>query len=144
MKLTGLDQSSYIIRLDPGEEITPSIEALCRQYAITNASISGIGSVESPTLAHYRMDKKKYHQERLEGVFEIASLTGNVALFEGKPLVHLHAVVSDEQMRTFGGHLVSGSCSAAVEIILQKFDSKYQKHFDDQIGLKVWDLPDSQ
>jgi uncharacterized protein len=135
-----LDKNKYLIRLVLGEEINGSIRKFCEKLKIENAEISAIGSVDSPTLAHYRVDTKKYKEKTFEGIFEITSLVGSVAISEGKPLVHAHVTISDEEMKAFGGHLVKGVASATVEIILTAFDSKHTKSFDKKIGLKIWDL----
>jgi uncharacterized protein len=123
-----------------GEEINESIKKFCEKLDVKNAEISAIGSVDSPTLAHYRVDTKKYKEKTFEGIFEITSLIGMVALFDGKPLVHVHVTISDDKMRAFGGHLVKGLTSATVEILLTAFDSKNTKSFDKKIGLKLLDL----
>ena len=140
MKHSELSDGHFAIRLVHGDEIVGSVTEFCENNGIENAAVWGIGSVENPTLAHYRMDKKRYSEKRLEGIFEIASLMGNVAIFEGKPLAHLHTVVSDESMKTFAGHLVKGVCSATVEIVIKKFESGIQKYPDDEVGLKLFDI----
>ncbi|HWY79171.1 MAG TPA: hypothetical protein VNW29_02330 [Candidatus Sulfotelmatobacter sp.] len=50
-------------------------------------SIAGIGSVDDPILAHYRVDTKKYSEKQLTGIFETASLLGTVAMYEEKIVV---------------------------------------------------------
>ena len=130
----------YLIRLVKGEEINGAIKKFCEKLKIKNAEILGIGSIENPTLAHYRVDIKKYKEKIFNGIFELTSLIGNVAIFEEKPLVHIHVAISDEEMRSFGGHLVKGCVSATVEIVLNAFDSKHTKSYDKEIGLKLWKL----
>lgn len=140
MKSSNVSEKSYIIRLEKGEEIIKSVSKFCATNNIRNAGISGIGSVENPKLAHYRMDKKKYSEKQLKGIFEIVNMTGNVALFDDSPLVHIHAVVSDDSMKAMGGHLVEGKCSATVEIVLEKFNTAHRKHHDKKVGLALWDV----
>jgi len=62
---------------------------------------------------------------------------------EQKPLVHPHISISNEQMEVFGGHLMTGKVSATVELVLQNLGSSYAKKMDEEIGLKLWDLPQS-
>lgn len=133
--------NKYLIRLVRGEEINTSIKKFCRKLNIKNAGLSGIGSVDDPTLAHYRVDTKKYKEKMLSGIFELTSLVGNVGVFEDEALVHIHVSLSDEEMRAFGGHLVKGNVSATAEITLTVFESDLRKSHDDEIGLKLWDLP---
>ena len=112
----------------------------CQKLDIKNAEIIGIGSIENPTLAHYRVDTKKYREKTLNGIFELTSLVGTVAVFENKPLVHVHVSLSDEEMKAYGGHLVKGNVSATIEIVLVAFDTEFTKLHDDEIGLKLWNL----
>ena len=137
-----MSSKKYLIRLLKGEEIVASIKKFCEELNIKNAEISAIGSVESPTLAHYRVDTKKYKEKTLKGIFELTSLIGSVAISEGEPLVHVHVTISDDEMRAFGGHLVKGVVSATVEVFLESFESKYTKSHDKEIGLKLWNLDD--
>ena len=141
MHYSKISPNKYLIRLIRGEEINSSIKKFCEKLDIKNAEILGIGSIENPTLAHYRVDTKKYKEKTFKGIFEVTSLIGNVAIFEGEPLVHAHVTISDDDMRSFGGHLVKGVVSATVEIILEYFDSKHTKSYDEEIGLRLWDLP---
>lgn len=132
----------YLVRLEKGEEVVASLKKLCESQRIDNAYFSGLGSVENPTLAHYLVTTKKYTEKKLEGVFELLTITGNVALFEDKPLVHAHAILSDNEMNTKGGHLVEATTSATVELHLRILDTVYEKQQDEEIGLKLFDLPE--
>ena len=142
MYLSKVSANKYLIRLVKGEEMNTSIKRFCKKLGILNATLSGIGSLKNPTLAHYRVDTKKYKEKTFRAIFELTSLIGNVAIFEGEPLVHAHATISDQNMDSFGGHLVEGEVSATVEIVLDILDSKHTKSYDEEIGLKLWDLPE--
>lgn len=132
---------SYLIRIDPGEDILESLQRWCVGQKIYNAGVIGIGSVENPTLAHYRRDTKEFKEKRLPGIYEVTSLIGNVGLVDAdEPLVHLHVTLADEEMRTYGGHLVEGYCSATAEILIRPLPTTHRKSFSDQIGLKIWDF----
>lgn len=133
----------YLIRFEKGEEILPSLRTFCKHYNITNATVSGIGSLENPTLAHYHVDNKKYSEKKIEGIFEVVSLLGNIAIFEKNPLPHLHVTLSDEEMHVIAGHLIQGTVSATLEVTLIAFPSTYNKKHDEEIGLNLWDLPET-
>lgn len=142
VRYSKVDSNKYLMRLLRGEEVNAEIKKFCKELNIKNAGISGIGSIENPTLAHYRVDTKKYKEKMLNGIFELTSLIGTVGVFEDEPLVHVHVSLSDEEMRAFGGHLVKGSVSATVEIVLTVYGSKNTKSYDKKIGLKLWDFPE--
>jgi uncharacterized protein len=140
MKFAKAGHSAYFMRLDPGDDIARCVEQLCANKNILNATITGIGSVVNPVLAHYRIDRQQYREETLEGIYEVTNLSGNVAIADGHPFAHLHVAISDEQMRAFGGHLVSGAVSATAELLLTAFPTAYEKRMNPEIGLRVWDL----
>lgn len=140
MHFSKVSEGKYLIRLKRGENINGSIKKFCQKEGIENAALTAIGSVENPTLAHYLVSTKKYSEKTLAGVFEVAAMTGNVGLHEDQPLVHNHIVVSDDTMRAFAGHLVEATASATLEIVLSKFDTSFTKTFDEEIGLKLYDL----
>lgn len=137
------DDKTYILRLERGEEILSTLKAFCKSQNIQNASISGIGSIENPTLAHYRVDSKKYSEKELEGIFEVTSLLGTVALFEKEPLLHLHTTLGDEEMKAWAGHLVKGDVSATLEVTIEKHTTAFTKSPSEEIGLKLYDLPEN-
>lgn len=85
MYYSGLDNKIFLIRLERGERVVLSIKSLCEKLGIKNASFAGIGSIENPVLAHYRVDNKRYKEKNLQGIFEVTNLVGNVAIFEEKP-----------------------------------------------------------
>lgn len=133
-------EDTYIIRLTRRELVNESIRKFCEKHKISNASFSAIGSIEDPVVAHYLVSTKKYTEKTLSDVYEVTSMQGNVALFNGKPLVHAHIALSDNHMRGFGGHFVEATVSATLEIILQSFPSSFEKKIDDETGLKLWQL----
>lgn len=135
-----LDETHLIIRLAKGEDLIASLKQIVQNHRITNASVAGIGSLENPTLAHYRVDTKQYHEVKIDGIFEVLSLLGNCMQSPEGPIIHLHTTISDEQMHALGGHVVSATVSATMEIILTVFPSEFSKSYSEEIGLKLLDL----
>lgn len=143
MQYSKLEENIYLIRLEKGEEFIVSLQKFCIARSIDNAYFAAIGSVENPKLAHYMVSTKKYTEKELVGIYEVTALIGNVALFEGKPLIHAHASLSDEHMRGFGGHIVETTVSATVEVFLTRYNTQLEKKLSEEIGLKLWELPDT-
>lgn len=140
MKCAVLDEFTWAVRLEPGEDIHESVVKFCQEHSISSAELRAIGSVESPTLAHYRKDQKKFTERQFSGIYEIVSLLGVVALEDGRPAAHIHLTISDQDMNASGGHLVKGACSATVELVVRRYYAKITKKFDDEIGLRLWDI----
>ena len=141
MRYSRVDERTYIVRLEKGEEIITALQDFAGKEQISNAQVEGIGSVENPTLAHYRVDSKKYSEKQIDGIFEITSLPGNIGLFEHKPVIHAHVTIGNEHMQLYGGHLVKGVVSATAELIITVYPTKLEKLYDEAIGLNLWNLP---
>jgi predicted DNA-binding protein with PD1-like motif len=139
--LSNGEYSTYMLRLEAGEDIHQAVQSFCDIHNITNAQLDGIGSIENPILAHYSMKTREFHNQALTGIFEVASLLGNIALLNDEAFAHMHVTLADENLSVLGGHLVKGTCSATLEIVVKSFPSGYRKIDDDALGLKVWDFP---
>lgn len=140
MRYSKLNGRNFLVRLERGEKVNDAIRRFCEAHKIANAYFVGLGSIEDPVLAHYRVDNRAYREKPMKGIFEITSLVGTVGLFEGMPLVHSHVNVSDDEMRAFGGHLVDADVSATVELVLKDLESSKEKRHSDEIGLKLFEL----
>jgi predicted DNA-binding protein with PD1-like motif len=137
-----LDERTYLIRLSRGEDVHEKIKTFCKEQGITNALVSALGSLENPTLAHYRMDNKKYSEKKLEGIFELTNLTGNIGILDDDLILHFHVTIANEEMQAFGGHLVQGNASATLELTLTVYPTTFEKKMDEEVGLKLWQLPE--
>ena len=135
-----IEAHSYVIVLEPGEEVVEMLGKFLAEEHIANACFSGIGALSRVELAHYRVDTRKYSSRVVEEPLELANLTGNAFLFAGKPLVHAHVTLADANFTTMAGHLVSGVISATAEIIVKRLDSKLEKQHSPAIGLKLLNL----
>jgi len=135
--ITGEDRMRYekhdgvfVIRLEAGEDIVPTLNAFCAEQGITAGSLHGLGAVSEATLGYMSVRKKEYVKRDFRGELELVDLTGNVTVMDGKPFVHAHAVFAgyDEMglLRDFqavGGHLFRGIVSLMVEITLSPIDA---------------------
>lgn len=90
------------LRLPPGADLRPHLEALTREQAWPAAFVlSGIGSLQGACIRFAGQPQPA----TLTGDFEILSLAGSLSA-DG---AHLHASVSDAQGRVLGGHVCAGS-----------------------------------
>lgn len=131
-----------LVVLPRGTEILEGIREAVRAAGVGSGSFVGLGAVEAPRLAWFDRYEQRYRETSLEGVWEIASLIGNVTRYEDAPRVHAHAVVSDRSCHTRAGHLVGGLVGVTCEIVLTPFDAPVERRFDDTLHLPLIDLPD--
>ena len=111
--------SDVFMRLDEGEEIHTSIQAICKSEGISGAAItSGIGRVRDTDIG-YLDDQNVYQRIIRKEPHELLSLQGNVSIFEGEPFTHLHVVLSDNDHKVHGGHLFASTIHVVAEIHLR-------------------------
>ncbi len=115
-----IDGNQYLLRVDKGEGIAASIRA------------------DRVELGLFRTDIKQFVGHTYEGMYEIASLNGNISQMEGKVYLHLHAVIGDEENETRGGHLVEARVSATAEIVITAFEGGADRRFSEEIGLNLF------
>lgn len=131
-----------LIKLARGEELISTLTALCEERQIRNAIFQGIGAVENVEIGYYDLSKKEYFFTKDEAVFEVAAMQGNVALVDGKPFIHAHAVLSrcDESLQCIGAHIKSAQVAVTLEIFMTVLDSSIERKLDHNIGLKLLSL----
>jgi len=108
------------VRLDPGEEIHASLQALADEVGFDAAAItSGIGRTRNSTYG-YMDDNHRYHRVTLDGGSELVTLQGNLARREsGEAFTHLHATFSDDDLKPHAGHMFSATVHVVAEIHLR-------------------------
>lgn len=137
----GFDGFNYLIRLDQGEPLMASLEKFVADTELPGAWVSGVGAALTATLGFYDLDKKQYHWQDFEGLHEVVSLSGNLAFDqEGKLVAHLHAVLSDREFKTVGGHVKDLTAGATLELFVHRAYQPTKRLPDETTGLQILDL----
>jgi len=126
-----------VLRLDEDEEMVESITAICKKENIESALVSAVGALKKAELGHFDTKERKYNTKVFEGMFEIASLNGNIAVLNGEPLAHLHIVIADTDFSTHGGHLMKGVVNPTCEIVILLLETKIKRAKDEKTGLNL-------
>lgn len=132
--------NQIIFKLNKGEKIIESLNNLIAQEKILGAFFYGIGALSNVEIAHYNVTTQRYSTKIFENAMELTNLTGTIGTFENKPLIHAHATLADEAMNSYGGHLVEGTISGTLEVIIYNLDIELKKQVDTETGLKIFDL----
>lgn len=132
--------STYIIRLDKGQEIIPTLKAFCQEYQITAGLISGIGAGQDLTIGYFNTGEKSYEKKTFNGMYEITSLLGNISFVDNDLLLHLHINIADSNLNIYGGHLLGGNIGLTGEIFIQTLDTKIDKVKNDEFGINIFNL----
>ena len=129
--------NTYIVRMDPGEEILEQVKVLALREHIQLASIQALGAVNDFTVGVFKTDEKKYYANSFQGSYEIVSLTGTINTMDGEFYCHLHMSAGNDQGHVVGGHLNRAVISATCEMIVTVIDGQLDRQFSEEIGLNL-------
>ena len=132
--------NTYILRLDPGEEIMASLRSLCEKEDIALAKIEGLGAADHAVIGLFDVNTKEFHKKSFDIPLEISSIIGNVTRQEEEVYLHVHINVCDSDLNAYGGHLVECRISATAEIFITVLSGHVDRRFDEKIGLNVFDF----
>jgi predicted DNA-binding protein with PD1-like motif len=129
---------TYILIFEAGDELASGLKQFAREQKLSAASFKGVGALSSVKLAWFNWERKEYELSVvLEEQVELLSLVGDVALKNGEPDVHAHAVIGKKDGTAHGGHLMQAHIRPTCEIILTESPAHLQKQIDPDSGLAL-------
>jgi len=133
---------AFLFSIHKGEDLLQAIQYFCHHHQVRCGMINAVGAVERATFTIYDQKAKKYNKVNIEKELEILSLSGNISLFDDKPMVHAHVTFSDSEGKAFGGHLTAGTRVFSSEVFIQELtgDIKVRK-LDKATQLPLWANP---
>jgi predicted DNA-binding protein with PD1-like motif len=125
--------------MDDGEDFFSDLEEIAKKYGLTSGIIvCALGMLRNVELAYYKYPREReYLYKQLKGPFEVVSLKGNLSFNNEKLVVHVHAVLADEEFNCFGGHLSKAEVNAILELFILVPRSRFVRRFDEKTGLKI-------
>jgi len=125
----------HIFRIKPNQEILQEILNFCKKKKITSGVIlSLLGSLKSVNLGILKKLPGKFIAKKIKGPLEIGCGTGTVATKNGKIILHIHVVVSDEN-RAVAGHLAGGKVFSTAEVVIGEIEEQLERYQDRFSGL---------
>ena len=128
----------YMVRIDLGEDVIESLKKLCEDEHIRLGRVEAIGAADHAVIGVYDPEKKEYWPENIDEFMEIASLNGNITSMDGKPYIHLHAVLAARDHILHGGHVLEMRVGATCEMFVTVLDGEVDRHKDDGLGINLW------
>jgi len=130
--------NTYMVRIDLGEEILGSLKKLCEEELIRLARVEAIGATDSAVIGVYDLERKEYYPEKISGFCEILSLNGSVTSMDGKPYIHLHAALADQDHTVHGGHVLEMKVGATCEMFVTVLEGTVKRQKDESLGINLW------
>ncbi len=128
---------TYIVRMDPGEEILTQLKVFAEQEGVKLASVTALGAVKDFTVGVFDTGAKVYKSNRFQGVYEIVSLVGTINTMNDAFYCHLHMCAADQEGHAFGGHLNEAVISATCELVVTCLSGRTDRVFSDEVGLNL-------
>ena len=128
---------TYIVRMDPGEEILTQLKVFAEQEGVKLASVTALGAVKDFTVGVFDTGAKVYKSNRFQGVYEIVSLVGTINTMNDAFYCHLHMCAADQEGHAFGGHLNEAVISATCELVVTYLPGRTDRVFSDEVGLNL-------
>jgi uncharacterized protein len=132
-------RKDYAVVFRNGDEAISGLTEFAEQYDVTSAHFTAIGMFQQATLGSFSIEQKSYKKIPIEGPVEVASMTGDIALLNSKPIVHSHAVVSLPDGTTRAGHVLEGHVGATLEVMITVEPNAMHKRFEPETGLALID-----
>jgi predicted DNA-binding protein with PD1-like motif len=140
MKFRLIDQTpkTFVLVFQTGDELAKGLLQFAVEQRLSAARFEGLGGLSSVRLAWFSWESKKYEPSvTLDEQVELLSLIGDVALRDGKPFVHAHAVISKKDGTAYGGHLLEARIRPTCEIVLTESPTPLEKVVDPESGLAL-------
>lgn len=116
--LNDAGERTYALIFDIGDEPMSVLQRFCEEHEVTAARFTAIGAFRSAVLGYFNWERKEYDRIPVDEQVEVLSLIGDVALSDGKPKIHAHAVLGRYDGSTRGGHLLEAQVRPTLEVLL--------------------------
>jgi len=121
-----------------GEDFFEKLKEVIKKHKIHSAAIVGcIGMMKDVELLYFK-GGGKYAVNSYKGPLELVSLQGNIGTKEetGEPLIHCHALLSNDENAVVGGHLSKATVSTTNELFIIRLERvQVKRNFEDSTGL---------
>jgi predicted DNA-binding protein with PD1-like motif len=129
----------YAVVFLKGDEALSGLTDFAIKYGVHDAHFTGLGAVSSATTAWLDLSQKVYRPTTTAEQVEVLSLVGDIATYNGKPVVHMHTVLGRRDGSTLGGHVFELNVNPTVEVFVTANTTPLAKRADNPSGMKLID-----
>lgn len=133
-------QKTVVVVFDEGEEAVSELTGVAVRHGLFAAHFTAIGALSAATLGFFDIDRQDYVKIPVPQQVEVVSLVGNIALLNGEPKVHAHAVVARADGMALGGHLLEARVRPTLEAVVVESPNVLRRKLDAKTGLPLIDL----
>ena len=130
---------TYVLVFAKGDEIMSGLSEFADKYQVTSAHFTAIGDATTAKIGWYDPTKKMFKVNFIKTQSEITSLVGDIAMFNGKPVVHAHINLAAQDGTVRGGHLFEAFVAPTLEVIVTVEPTTMYKKLSPEFGASVID-----
>jgi predicted DNA-binding protein with PD1-like motif len=128
----------FLARLPKDADLLDAIKQVFVQKGIKKAAFTLIGAVDKAVIGFYN-ESMTYVNQEIEDRLEIVSCMGNISEKDGDTFVHAHIIISGQDYRCLGGHLMAGTIIFAAELFGMPVPGDVPvRKLDEPTGLALW------
>jgi predicted DNA-binding protein with PD1-like motif len=137
-KLVDDKPKTFVLVFETDDELARGLTQFAIEQKLASASFKAIGALSSVKLGWLNWETKQYEPAvSLREQVELLSLIGDVALKDGQPQVHAHAVIGRRDCTAHGGHLLEAHVRPTCEVVLTESPAHLRKEFDPAAGIAL-------
>ena len=129
---------TYVLIFSPGDEVRSGLNEFARRYNVKSAHYTAIGDVFSAKVGFFDYEHKMFKVIPLD-TSEITSFIGNIAIFNGRPVAHIHVSVAANDGSVRGGHLLELYVGPTLEVFVTVEPTALYKKLDKRYDAGVID-----
>jgi predicted DNA-binding protein with PD1-like motif len=135
----GEPTKQYAVIFYQGDEAFSGLLEFAEKYHVTSAHFTAIGALNKATLGWFDPQRKMYKKIPIDGQHEVIGMSGDIALYQGKPVVHTHMVLGSPDGTTRAGHVLDAYVSPTLEVMMTVDPVTMKKRFDPETDLTLID-----
>src|ERR1700731_3012961 len=135
----GDPMKQYAVIFYQGDEAFSGLLEFAEKYQVTSAHFTAIGALNGATLGWFDPQRKMYKKIPINGQHEVMGMSGDIALYQEKPVVHTHMIVGSPDGTTRAGHVLLAYVSPPLEAMVTVDPIAMHKRFDPATDLTLID-----
>ncbi len=122
--------NTYAVIFETGDEVATGLAAFAKEHQLSASHFTAIGAFQDITLGYFDWDKKDYKRIPVREQVEALSVVGDVALDNGVPKIHAHAIIGKSDGTTRGGYLLEAHARPTLEVIIVESAGELRRSYD--------------
>jgi len=129
----------YEVIFYQGDEAFSGLAEFAEKYHVTSAHFTAIGALNGAIVGWFDPQRKMYKKIPINGQHELIGMSGDIALYQGRPVVHTHMVLGGPDGTTHAGHVLEAYASPTVEAMVTVDPVTMRKRLDPETNLTLID-----